>query len=417
MPMTRRALCDAATSSRLPMATWVIGAPLTNSVPSKLVGITLAGIYDRVGSAWREPVNAPNGGFTSVSVGGVELSALGDKVASHRQTLRFANALFQRETEFLVNGTTLTIKSARFLSAETPNLGVIRFSIACDRAATVTLRTGIDGDIWDLNGPHLLRLSAARRDSVLVVEGLTNESSKRVAVAEAVDIDFAPVTYQSRGKRNLRVVRLRAEPGRTYTFHKYFAVFTDHDVVGGSVARRQSRSVRQAASLGYEAAWPATCARWREKWERCDVTIGGDDEAQLALRYSILQLLMVAPVKGSANSIPARALSARSTRGDLLGHGNVHVSVFHLHLPGEGGRADALPNQDPRTGPGGRQRPRVWAAAAPSTPGRARRRVTTRAPISTSAIHSPAGGSEPTSGTSRCISAGTWPSRCGITSG
>jgi len=25
------------------------------------VGITLAGIFDRVGSAWREPVNAPNG--------------------------------------------------------------------------------------------------------------------------------------------------------------------------------------------------------------------------------------------------------------------------------------------------------------------------------------------------------------------
>src|SRR5579859_2441160 len=70
----------------------------------QLVGITLAGIYDRVGSAWREPVNAPNGGYTSVSVGGVELSALGDKVARHRQTLRFANALFERETEFLVNG-------------------------------------------------------------------------------------------------------------------------------------------------------------------------------------------------------------------------------------------------------------------------------------------------------------------------
>src|SRR5579863_10324588 len=99
----------------------------------QLVGITLAGIYDRVGSAWRESVNAPNGGFTGVSMGGLELIALGDKVASHRQTLRFANAMFERETAFLVKGTTLTIRSARFLSAETPNLGVIRFSITCDR--------------------------------------------------------------------------------------------------------------------------------------------------------------------------------------------------------------------------------------------------------------------------------------------
>src|ERR1017187_1263850 len=106
----------------------------------ELVGITLAGIFDKVGSAWREPVNAPNGGFTSVSLGGVELSALDGKVTRHRQTLRFGNALFERQTSFAFKGTTLTVRSARFLSAETPNLGVIRFSITCSRAATVTVR-------------------------------------------------------------------------------------------------------------------------------------------------------------------------------------------------------------------------------------------------------------------------------------
>src|SRR5476649_1004208 len=78
--------------------------------PEQLVGITLAGIFDRVGSAWREPVNAPNGGFTSVALGGVELSALGNKVTRHRQTLLFANAVFERETEFASKGTTVTIK-------------------------------------------------------------------------------------------------------------------------------------------------------------------------------------------------------------------------------------------------------------------------------------------------------------------
>src|ERR1035438_9626507 len=105
--------------------------------PEQLVGITLAGIFDRVGSAWREPVNAPNGGFNSVALGGVELSALGSNVVRHRQTLQFANAVFERETEFASKGTSLTIRSARFLSAETPNLGVIRFSITCNKAARV----------------------------------------------------------------------------------------------------------------------------------------------------------------------------------------------------------------------------------------------------------------------------------------
>jgi nigerose phosphorylase len=297
----------------------------------QLVGITLAGIFDRVGSAWREPVNAPNGGFTSVSLGGVELSALDDKVARHRQTLRFANALFQRETSFASKGTTLTVKSSRFLSADTPNLGVIRFSISCDRAAAVTIRTGIDGNIWDLNGPHLLGIEATRRDSVLLVEGRTNESSKRVAVAETADIGFGETTYESKGDRNFRVVGLRAEAGKTYTFHKYFAVFTDNDAVRGPVADAAVEAVQRAKSLGYDACLASHSARWREKWDRCDVTIEGDDEAQLALRYSILQLLMVAPVGGSANSIPARALSGQVYKGAIFWDTEMFMFPFFIH--------------------------------------------------------------------------------------
>jgi kojibiose phosphorylase len=297
----------------------------------QLVGITLAGIFDRVGSAWREPVNAPNGGFTSVSLGGAELSALGNKVARHRQTLRFGNALFERQTSFASKGTTLTVRSARFLSAETPNLGVIRFSITCSRAAAVTIRTGIDGNIWDLNGPHLLGLEATRRDSALLVGGRTNESSKRVAVAEMADIDFGKVSYESGGNRSLRVVHLRAEAGKTYTFHKYFAVFTDNDAVRGSVAEAAVEAVQRARSLGYEGCLAGHNAKWREKWQRCDVAIEGDDEAQLALRYSILQLLMVAPVKGSANSIPARALSGQVYKGAIFWDTEMFMFPFFIH--------------------------------------------------------------------------------------
>jgi nigerose phosphorylase len=298
---------------------------------AQLVGITLAGIFDRVGSAWREPVNAPNGGYTSVSVGGVELSALGDKVVRHQQTLRFANALFERETEFVSRRTTLTIRSARFLSAETPNLGVIRFSVTSSMAADVVIRTGIDADIWDLNGPHLLRLASKRRNSVLLVQGVTNEASKRVVVAESDDIGFGEVAYESKGNRNLRVVKFRAEAGRTYVFHKYFAVYTDNDAVRKPIVEEAIDTVEQAKSLGYEACLAMHDARWLEKWARGDVTIEGDDEAQLALRYSILQLLMVAPVRGSANSIPARALSGQVYKGAIFWDTEMFMFPFFVH--------------------------------------------------------------------------------------
>src|SRR5271157_2841211 len=64
--------------------------------PDELVGITLAGIYDRVGNAWREPVNAPNGGFTQVTLDGNAISARSATVKRHTQSLNLENALFER---------------------------------------------------------------------------------------------------------------------------------------------------------------------------------------------------------------------------------------------------------------------------------------------------------------------------------
>jgi kojibiose phosphorylase len=299
--------------------------------PEQLVGITIAGIFDKVGSAWREPVNAPNGGYTRVTIDGIELSALGDKVKKHTQTLRFTNAVFERETEFLCRDTTLTIRSSRFLSARTPNLGAIQFTVTCDKAAKLTVKTGIDANIWDLNGPHLVKVASEEQDSVLLVHGVTNEAGKRVAVAEGTDCAFGEASYASKGSRNLREFHFIAEAGKSYTFHKFFAVFTDNDVPGKSVAPSAIATVRQAMALGYEACLAVHTSEWVKKWDRGDVRIEGDDDAQLALRYSILQLLMVAPVEGSANSIPARALSGQVYKGAIFWDTEMFMFPFFVH--------------------------------------------------------------------------------------
>src|ERR1700759_959383 len=71
--------------------------------PDELVGITIAGIFDRVGDSWREPVNAPNGGFTQVSLDGNIVSALTTTIKSHKQNLNLENAVFDRETTYESN--------------------------------------------------------------------------------------------------------------------------------------------------------------------------------------------------------------------------------------------------------------------------------------------------------------------------
>jgi kojibiose phosphorylase len=326
---------------------------LDEAGPEEGVGFTLAGLFDQVGAAWREPVNAPNGAFTSVTLDGTLLAAPGATVVSHRQALHFAHAAFERATVFAVGGRRLTLASTRFLSADQPNLGVVQVTLTCDRDAEVTIRTGIDGNIWDLNGPHLPGLVARREDDVLVTEGRTHEQRKRVAVAEAVAADFGPGVPEVAAGRNLRVFTVRLAAGQPRTFGKFFAVFTDHDGVadpaGAAVA-----AVRRARAAGAADCLARHAAEWCRRWERADVVIEGDDAAQLALRYSILQLLMVAPVRGSANSIPARALSGQVYKGAVFWDTEMFMFPFFLHAWPE--RAEELLRYRIRTLDGARRK-------------------------------------------------------------
>jgi kojibiose phosphorylase/nigerose phosphorylase len=109
----------------------------------RLVAWNLAGVYDRHGdNLWREPVNAPNGFFA-------ELIGAG-KVLQHVQRLDLYRALQSRETEY--EHAFLLIE--RFASQHDAHLLCQRITIR-PKAGTLTLRCGIDGDVWDLNGPHL----------------------------------------------------------------------------------------------------------------------------------------------------------------------------------------------------------------------------------------------------------------------
>jgi len=299
--------------------------------PEESVGITLAGIFDRVGSAWREPVNAPNGGLTRVWIDGVPLSTITGTVEAHRQSLQLANALFTRETVFSVGGKAVTLRSQRFLSMVTPHLGAIQVSLSCDRDADVVIQTGIDQRIWDLNGPHLPNLASVRQGDVLLVRGTTHELAKEVVVAETIDVGFQSTGEAGAEKSSDHTLRFSAKAGQSYSFSKYFAVFTANDPVKKPLLQVAAEAVEAAKAKGFEACLKEHTEAWAAKWARCDVRIEGDDDAQLALRYSIFQLLMVAPVQGSANSIPARALSGQVYKGAIFWDTEMFMFPFFLH--------------------------------------------------------------------------------------
>ncbi len=291
---------------------------------------TLAGVYDQAGDRWRELVNAPNGILTRLYCDGEPLSVLSAEVMQHEQALDIRNALHRRSTEFAAkSGKKLHIRAERFLSLSDLHLIGMKYSFTPSRDCRVVIETGIDGDVWDINGPHLKNVVPQVEDGILLMKALTGELGCPVIVTEGIDIGFGDAEVVRGDKLILRRIVLDARGGMEYSFVKFISVYSGRDGPG-DLSAAALHSCRAALEQGYKEAFARHAGLWNEKWEQCDVQVLGDAYAQLALRYSIYHLLILAPGHSERLSIPARGLSGQVYKGAVFWDTEMFMLPFYL---------------------------------------------------------------------------------------
>ena len=252
----------------------------------EFAGCLLNGVYDQAPGKWREPVNAPNGLYTTVEGSG--------EILSHEQILDLRHGILSRKTKY----ENADVTAERFVSMDDVHLICLNYS------ATVPVQTSIDSDVWDINGPHF-QIVEEREDHILVK---TKEQGILIAVGTETEWTGANA------------------------FNKYVSVYTSLDCSDPLEAARESG--RRAKETGYEKLRAAHAARWDKIWQSCDVQIEGDDEAQFALRYSLYQLQLAAPRHSDRVSIPARGLSGQVYKGAVFWDTEMFMTpVFTLTDP------------------------------------------------------------------------------------
>lgn len=298
----------------------------------QLTACTLAGLYDKVGDRWREPVNAPNGLSTRYCCGGEPLGLLSSSYESHRQSLNIRNATFHRETVFSGPASNrIEIRSRRFVSMKRLDLLLMNAEFRVSEDCEFTVLTGIDGDVWDINGPHLEERETFAADGIVAVSAITHELRKTVSVAEAIRWGSAPAaeSIEREGSSVYRRATFSCKAGETYSFTKYAAVVTGEG--RQSVLEQAISRARSAAESAYEDHLREHEAEWEKKWEESDVAIEGDEEAQFALRYSLYQLHIIAPTHSEKVSIPARGLSGQVYKGAVFWDTEMFMLPFFLY--------------------------------------------------------------------------------------
>lgn len=271
----------------------------------QLVAINLAGFFDlSEGSNWRESVNAPNPLHTVLSVDGTQLNCCTLSPTAHRQALDIQKGLHHRETVFTVGNTNITVKAERFVSMTRENVLALRYTVRADKDITISLKTGIDTNVWDISGKHLNYVHKKAIENTLELNAETVQLQNPLKIFETV-IGLQNFTNED----TYHIADLHLKANEEFTFEKLGGIYHSE-----SLANAQN-DFATATQLGYETLKEEHVSAWEKIWKNSDVVIEGDDEAQFALRYSIYHLCSIAPHNTDKCGIPARGLSGQVYKG------------------------------------------------------------------------------------------------------
>ena len=288
----------------------------------QLSAVNLAGIYDRCGDGWREPLNAPHPFWMKLTVDGTLTALPHMRAISHSQALDIQTGVHSRATEF-ENG--VTLRTERFAHMRNQHLLCMKARIEAQKAGEFTLEYGIDADVWDLHGPHYCSMALDEKGGVLRALGTTNEGdSVAVCAMPALSVPHTRSAETLDLKQKAKF-HFALKPGETAAFTVIACVYTSKDTsdpMGAADAgvREQNYQTRKSESIAY----------WRELWQTAAVTIEGDDEAELALNYSLYHLISIAPRHAESLSVPARGLSGQTYKGAVFWDTEIFMLDFYL---------------------------------------------------------------------------------------
>ncbi len=281
--------------------------------------LNLAGIYDKVGDAWRESVNAPNPLYTYIIVDGEKLVLPESEPLEFSQELDIKTGIHKRRTVWKTQKGLVEINCERFASMNCQHAVCMKYSFSADYDCKAQIITGIDADVWDINGPHFVKAEVLDDEIICT----TGEQSINVSVCEKVLIPFeANISNVKEALSEVKVIEFSAKQSEIYEIEKVALVSASRDTL---------KVDRDDINISYSEHKEKHIKKWNDIWNISWVEIDGDDEGEFALNYSIYHLNCIAPRNLENISIPARGLSGQVYKGAVFWDTEMFMIDYYIH--------------------------------------------------------------------------------------
>jgi kojibiose phosphorylase len=269
------------------------------------------------GSRWSELCNVPNGLFTELRLEGEPCSLFSGTLHEYHHSLNLRYGINTRKIRWEgEGGKSAALESRKFASKDNPHLLVQEFRLKALENGIYTLRTGIDGEVWSLNGEHFRScIPAGHGADLLSLDLKTTELGTGIAVVSGClfkGITPSGDTIVEAGRGLYRDHQFELRVGEEVVMERVVSITHDNEVQNPLETAKQE--VTGALQIGFEALLHAHQAHWDAFWEVSDIQVGGNMEAQLLTRFNLYQAFIATPTHANL-PVGARGLSCQVYQG------------------------------------------------------------------------------------------------------
>jgi kojibiose phosphorylase len=296
----------------------------------------LHGVFDDVPVVFTELANAPDWLEMEILLDGERFTLDHGDLLSFNRTLNLKTATLKRELRWRSpNGQITHLVFERFASLADEHLCAIKATITPENySGRVEVRAGINGEMDNLSFKHWNWLDQDSRGQEAWLRCQTRAT--KIDLAVAVNLSMRVADQRSRVMRwdvhnhPTLVAFTKVRSGETAIAVKWITQYTSRDVKNPLKSSRTA--LRNVAWREWSQVWEEHCKAWQSEWDRCDVVIEGDEEAQLAVRFNLFQLLIAAPRHDERVNLGAKTLSGYGYRGHSFWDTEIFMLPFFTYV-------------------------------------------------------------------------------------
>ena len=303
--------------------------------PGEVRSTFLHGVFDDVPVFFTELANAPDWMELEICLAGERFGLDHGTLLSFERRLDLKTATLYRQVRWRSpKGRVTRLTFERFASLADVHLAGVRLSITPeDYQGTIEVRSGINGEADNLGAKHWEWLGQALKGRSAWLQCRTHATHIELAIGIHLDVTAGsrPARFSRWGVRNHPTLAagIHANAGETVTAIKWATFYTSRD--GPNPQRLMKRSLRGLPELDWDIHREQHMRAWQAEWERCDILIEGDPEAQLAVRFNLFQLLSAAPRQDERVNLGAKTLSGYGYRGHSFWDTEIFMLPFFIY--------------------------------------------------------------------------------------